>query len=181
MGDGGFLIWRLWPDYRVLVDGRLEVYGEDLYEDLEVKDAGGPDAFRRLDARYRFGTALVHFGLYRDLALLSWLAVQPEWRLVQLDEVAAVFVRTGGPDDARWKPVHVDAPLLFEPLDPDERRHPMDLWRRKSRISLLTVFGRFAAARALLDETRARYDDPVLARMQELLAQAPDARAVEGP
>jgi len=172
MGDGGYLIWRLWPDYPVLVDGRLEVYGEALYEDIEVAGDGGPDTFRRLDERWRFGTALVHFGLYRDLELFAWLVAQPEWRLVELDEVAAVFVRLGGPDDARWKPVNVDSPVLFEPLDP-ERTHPMDLWRRTTRVSLLTIFGRFDAARRLLEETRALYEDPVLDQMRALLDQAP--------
>lgn len=173
MGDGGFLIWRLWPRYPVLVDGRLEVYGEDLYENIEVRDDAGPAAFQRLDAQYHFGTALLHFGLFRDLSLFSWLVVQPGWRLVELDEVAAVFVRNGGPDDARWKAVDPSSPILFEPLDAG-RPHPMDLWRRKSRISLLTALGRFAAARKLLEETRLEYLDPVLDQMRALLDRAPD-------
>ena len=173
-GDGGYLIWRLWPAYPVLVDGRLEVYGERLYEEIEVAGGGGPDTFVNLDARYHFGTALVHFGLFRDLSLFAWLLAQPDWRLVEVDEVAAVFVRAGAATD--WPAVNPASPVLFEPLDP-ESRDPMDLWRRKSRISLLTLFGRFADARALLRETRARYDDPVLHRMEELLAQAPDGSA----
>jgi hypothetical protein len=177
-GDGGYLIWRVWPTYPVLVDGRLEVYGERLYYFLDVEGGAGPDTFKRLDARFRFGTALVHFGLFRDLSLFAWLLAQPDWRLVEVDEVAAVFVRAAGAD-ARWPAVNVASPLLFEPLDPFDSgsRDPMDLWRRESRISLLTVFGRFADARALLRETRARYDDPVLQRMEALLAQAPGGSA----
>jgi len=172
MGDGGFLIWRLWPTYPVLADGRLEVYGEALYEDLEVTGDGGPDTFQRLDARYRFGTALIHFGLFRDLSLLSWLGVQPEWRLVHLDEVAAVFVRVGPEGSVPWPAVNLGSAIVFEPLEP-RPPHPIDLWRRKSRISILTALGRIDAARALLELSRAQYDDPVLEQMRALLAQAP--------
>ncbi len=174
MGDGGFLIWRLWPDYRVLSDGRLEVYGEDLYADLEVVGDGGPDTFQRLDARYHFGTALLHYGLFRDLSLLSWLYVQPDWRLVYVDEVAAVFVRAPeGTSAARWPAVNLDSAIVFEPLEP-RPPHPLDLWRRKSRISVLTAVGRLGAARELLEQTRALYRDPALEQMKRLLAQAPD-------
>jgi hypothetical protein len=179
MGDGGYLTWRLWPEYPVLIDGRLEVYGEELYAEIEVRGDGGPDTFERLDARYGFGTALVHFGLFRDLSLFAALVASPEWTLVQVDEVAAVFVRAesaGGSVPA----VVLSSPILFEPLDPGPP-HPMDLWRRRSRISLLTIFGRFADARALLEETRARYDDPVLEQIAQMLAQAPAAQVGAEP
>lgn len=173
MGDGGFLIWRLWPEQRVLVDGRLEVYGETLYEDLEVTGEGGPDTFQRLDARYRFGTALIHFGLFREPTLFIWLDENPEWRLVHLDEVAAVFVRTEVAEAENWPAVNVDSPLLFEPLDA-QQRHPLDLWRRRSRIAIFAGLGRLAAARELLDETRSLYPDPELDALRaRLMAASP--------
>jgi hypothetical protein len=175
MGDGGYVIWRLWPTYPVLVDGRLEVYGEALYADIEVNGGGGPDTFERLDGRYRFGTALLHFGLFRDLSLLAWLVARPEWRLVHVDDVAAVLVRVDSASETRWPAVNLASPVLFEPLDAGPP-HPMDLWRRTARISLLTVFGRLGDARALLAETRAKYDDPVLDRIRSLLDSAEGTR-----
>ena len=165
LGDGGFLIWRLWPDYSVLVDGRLEVYGEDLYREIEVDGDGGSDAFQRLDARQHFGTALIHFGLFRDSALLAWMEGRPEWRLVYLDEVAAVFVRSSAAEQAGWPSVNVDSPVLFEPLDAT-RRHPLDLWRRQARIAIFGALGRIGAARALLEETRLLYPSPALDALQ---------------
>ena len=169
MGDGGFLIWRLWPDYPVLVDGRLEVYGEALFEEIEVAGEGGPDAFQRLDGRHHFGTALIHFGLFREPTLFAWLDAQPEWRLVHLDEVAAVFVRTAKAEQAGWPAVNVDSPVLFEPLD-GAGPHPVDLWRRRARISILGALGRIGAARALLEETRTMYSDPGLDALHAQLA-----------
>jgi hypothetical protein len=38
MGLGGYLIWRLHPDYRVLIDGRLEVFGPETFERLWIRD-----------------------------------------------------------------------------------------------------------------------------------------------
>ncbi len=36
---GGYLIWRLYPDYRVYIDGRADVYGDSLVNELlQVKD-----------------------------------------------------------------------------------------------------------------------------------------------
>lgn len=169
MGDGGFLIWRLWPTYLVLSDGRLEVYGEDLYADIEIAGDGGPDTFQRLDERYHFGTALIHFGLFREPTLLAWLDAQPEWRLVHLDEVAAVFVHTRAAEQAGWPAVNVDSPVLFEPLDSD-RQHPLDLWRRRARISVFGALGRLDAARALLEQTRLLYrGDPTLDELRARL------------
>lgn len=31
LGSGGYLIWRLFPDKKVFIDGRLEVYGNEIY------------------------------------------------------------------------------------------------------------------------------------------------------
>lgn len=175
MGDGGFLIWRLWPKQHVLVDGRLEVYGETLYEDLEVTGDGGPDTFQRIDARYRFNTALIHFGLFREPTLFIWLDENPEWRLVHLDEVAAVFVRTNVAEAKNWPAVNVDSPVLFEPLDA-QQLHPLDLWRRRSRIAIFAALGRLDAARELLDETRSLYPDPELDQLRaRLIAASPPA------
>jgi hypothetical protein len=179
MGDGGFLIWRLWPDYPVLVDGRLEVYGEELYASIEVEGDAGPETFQRLDELHHFGTAMLHFALFSDSALLSWLAGQPEWRLVQMDEVSAVFVRSRDAEQAGWPTLNIDSPVLFQPLDPGVR-HPLDLWRRLARIAILGAYGRIDAARALFEETQGLYDDPALESLRAQF-QALDAAARARP
>jgi hypothetical protein len=175
LGDGGYLVWRLWPGYQVLIDGRLEVFGAERYADFEILGGGGPDAFQRLDARYRFGTALLHFGLFPDLSLLSWLAAQPGWVLVHLDDVAAVFVRAEPGDERRWPRVDLDGARSFEPLDPS-LRHPLDLWRRRSRVSILVALGRYDDARALTEETLSLYRDPRLEAMRSWFRKGTELR-----
>jgi hypothetical protein len=175
MGDGGYLIGRLFPDYRVMVDGRLEVYGAERFARLDVVDAGTPAGFERLDLEYRFGTALLHHALLPDERLLAWLFRQPAWRLVQIDEVAAVFVRVpgGGGSEPRWPALDPAAPDLFGPLDPSARP-AIDLWRRRARIRVLAALGRPEAALALADETLARHRSPdVLALRDWLREQMP--------
>jgi hypothetical protein len=151
----------------VLIDGRLEVYGEQRYVDFELRGAAGPEGFQRLAEQFRFGTALVHFSLFPDLSLVGWLAARPDWRLVHLDEVAAVFVRVEPGREPRWPAV--DPASAFAPLDPEEH-HPLDLWRRRSRVSVWAALGRRDLARALAEESVLRYRDPSLEALRSWLA-----------
>jgi hypothetical protein len=109
MGDGGYLIWRLWPEYQVLSDGRtLEATPEVLYDD--------PAAFQKLDERFHFGTALLGHRHVPLSALISALHANPGWKLAYLDDVSVVFVRTRD-DGARVPALDLDAPGLFPTLD----------------------------------------------------------------
>jgi hypothetical protein len=39
---GGYLIWKLWPDYRVFTDGRTDLYGNEFLQDYVRVEAGLP-------------------------------------------------------------------------------------------------------------------------------------------
>jgi len=111
MSDGGYLIWRLYPTYRVMLDGRLEVYGRPLFQKLGVATFR---AFEALDREMGFGTVLLNYRNQPFDDLLRGLLGSPQWRLTFLDDVAAVFVRET--PDAPWPAVDVDDPKLFPPL-----------------------------------------------------------------
>jgi hypothetical protein len=151
MADGGYLGFRLWPEYEVLADGRLEVYGPEEFARLQIS---GPDSLRALDERFHFGSVLVHYSLVDAGELLQWLFLNPNWRLVHVDEAAALFVRET-PEARRWTALDVDAPDLFPPL-PDERS-PSDRLRRQARVQFYAALRRFAPALALWQETIERY------------------------
>jgi tetratricopeptide (TPR) repeat protein len=96
MEYGGYLIWRFYPDRRVFIDGRLDVYGEELFDTYLQVLWTGP--------RWR---AIV------DSLAVDWLVVaQPPdlsarttryigrqagidtaWALVQWDDVSLTYVR----------------------------------------------------------------------------------------
>jgi hypothetical protein len=154
MADGGYLIWRLFPDYKVMVDGRLEVFGAERFIGLQVAE---PRRFKELDAEYRFGVVLVHYGLVRFDALLWWLHLNSNWRLAYLDDTTAVYVhreRSGLP----WiREVDIDAPDLFPPLD--RGKGVSELVRRFGRTQFYMAMRRFEPALQFWEETIARYPD----------------------
>jgi len=85
---GGYLIWRLYPDYRVYIDGRADVYGDKLVEEwLETHD--GKTNWREPLDRYGIHTVLVK----PDIALASLLRQDADWQNVFEDKQAVIFVR----------------------------------------------------------------------------------------
>jgi len=113
MGDGGYLIWRLWPEYAVMSDGRLEVFGPDLLPRLQPLDAA---RFAELDAKYHFGTVLLNHRRNPIGPLAGELQASGAWRLTYADDVSVVFVR-GDADPLRWPELDLGARGVFEPLD----------------------------------------------------------------
>jgi len=150
MADGGYLLWRLHPDYRVLADGRWIYRARP-----EVVRLTGEKSFRRLDAELRFGTVIVHFAPLDLVDLLGALYRDPSWQLAFADEVAAVFVRRR-PGDSQ-PALDVDAPDFLPPL-PEERGYG-DFVRRVGRARFWTAVGRPARARAEMAEARERHPE----------------------
>jgi hypothetical protein len=154
MADGGYLIWRLHPDYLVMVDGRLEVYGADTFQSLQM---GQPEHFRELAEEHRCGVALVHYSLIKSDALLWWLYMNSNWQLSFLDDVAAVFVRVREHGPSLYSDVDVDADELFAPLGDAPRN--TRLIRRLARTNLYTVLRRYDKALALWQEMLEEFPD----------------------
>jgi len=87
---GGYLIWRLWPDFRVFVDGRTDLYQEQVLSDYVEIQRAGPQALSLMD-RYDISFVLTPSG---D-ALSSLLRCQPSWFVAYEGEMATVWVREG--------------------------------------------------------------------------------------
>ncbi len=86
-GWGGYLIWRLYPQTRVFIDGRADVYGDKFIEDVYLKAyRGGADWREPLD-RYDVRVVLIE----PDAPLASQLARDAEWRKVYDDKQAAIW------------------------------------------------------------------------------------------
>jgi hypothetical protein len=85
---GGYLIWRLWPDYRVFVDGRTDLYGDEFLRQYLDARLGQP-GFEETLAAYDVNLVLT----YPDDALSAQLACAGNWEEVYRDEVAAIWVR----------------------------------------------------------------------------------------
>jgi hypothetical protein len=87
-GWGGYLIWKLYPDYRVYIDGRADVYGDAFMEEFLSAQAGQTGWRGPLD-KYGIRTVLIK----PDLALASLLRQDAAWQNVFEDQQAIIFVR----------------------------------------------------------------------------------------
>lgn len=142
MGAGGYLNWRLFPDYRVMSDGRLELFGPRRLAELNY---AAPNAFARLDAQYHFGTVLL-LPLRDPPGFVEWMVKNPDWRLVYADPAGSVFVREARDGSTRWPRVDIHAPDLLPPFEGGSG--PIADARRQARARLLYALGRDADARA---------------------------------
>jgi hypothetical protein len=86
---GGYLIWHLWPDYAVFVDGRTDLYGDELLSQcLRVRFA--QPGFQEVLDEYGVNFVLTEAGGFTA----NFLACDDEvWTLAYSDEVAVIYVR----------------------------------------------------------------------------------------
>ena len=86
---GGFLIWSFYPERRVFVDGRPDMYGDGFMEDYgKVQDAR--PGWREVLDRYQVEVALVE----KDGRVATLLAASGEWHELFRGEIESVLVRS---------------------------------------------------------------------------------------
>jgi len=96
---GGYAIWKLYPEYRVFVDGRADLYGNDLQgNDLQSNDLLRQfktavqlrTGWREVLDGWRVETVLVP----PSCALAQALLLDPDWHAVFGDSRAIILLRT---------------------------------------------------------------------------------------
>ena len=98
-GWGGYLIRRLYPEYRVYIDGRADVYGDQFMT----------ETFRTYDGRTGWREPLDRLAIHTvlispDSALASLLRSDGNWEKVYEDDQAVIFTKSqnarnaAGPD-----------------------------------------------------------------------------------
>ena len=85
---GGFLIWRLYPQYRVFIDGRTRLYGEEVLDEY-LKAYWASSQWREPLERYDINSIIIE----RDSTFATLLTESPNWQQIYADELAVVFVR----------------------------------------------------------------------------------------
>ena len=88
---GGYLIWQLWPDYLVFVDGRTDLFGDELLgQYLQVHFAR--PGFQEVLDEYGVNFVLTEAGGFTD----NFLALDDDrWTLAYSDDIAVIYVRSG--------------------------------------------------------------------------------------
>ena len=85
---GDWVIYWLYPRYKVFMDGRSDMYGEPILKEyFRVTDieSGWKDVLYKYDINYIF--------YYTDSVLVRHLSTDAGWRRIYTDNVASIFLR----------------------------------------------------------------------------------------
>jgi hypothetical protein len=83
---GGYLIYRLYPDRLVFIDGRADMYRVGIFDDFMVVQNVAPP-WREVLTRYDVNVAMIIRGGSLDYAL----AHEPGWSLAYKDDAAVIY------------------------------------------------------------------------------------------
>jgi hypothetical protein len=89
--SGGYLLWSLYPDYKVFIDPRHVPYFKEVspdYWEFTSRPATVED-IRRFTAKYPFRTAIIS---YSELPLIFCFLDSGRWRLLYFEKNAAILI-----------------------------------------------------------------------------------------
>jgi hypothetical protein len=86
---GGYLLYRLWPEFPVFIDGQTDFYGEEMTKKYETVITGAPGWNEVLDA-YRVNFVMIPPGVNLDSALKG----SGGWELIYKDQTTLFWKRT---------------------------------------------------------------------------------------
>ena len=86
---GGYFIWKLYPDYRVYIDGRADLYGDAFMNNLAAVYYLKGNAWQSTFAQWGIRTV----ALPPDAPLVTALRALPEWETIYSDDQAVVLTK----------------------------------------------------------------------------------------
>ncbi len=95
--SGGYLIWRLYPDWEVanrwaFADSRANLFGRD-YLDHYLSAMRNPSKWESWMRDKNVSVIFMQYGTADDTVLMQYLATSEDWRLYYFDHAACVYVR----------------------------------------------------------------------------------------
>ncbi len=88
---GGYLLWRLWPDYPVYVDGRTDLYDDAFLREYQAVIVTAPGFETVLD-RHAVNLIVIE----KSAPLAVWLAQSDRWQEAYEDERTVIYTRSSG-------------------------------------------------------------------------------------
>ena len=85
---GGYLVFRLWPDYLVFVDGRTDLFGDAFLREY-VRVVVADDGWQAALDRYGIRLVIVE----ADSVLAKFMRSSAGWQEIYRDHMAVVFTR----------------------------------------------------------------------------------------
>ncbi len=166
---GGYLTWRLFPDYRDYIDSRAVPFGPQLFfraYDLSVEPPDSPVWQQEAEAR-GINTILVPLARYQGMTLFPQLRAfcrSQSWKPVYLDEVSAIFVRRSSQTESLIDRLQVDCDKIsFDQtahLSAATMRQTGELFNASANAGgVLYSLARYPEALAQLDRAQAIFAD----------------------
>ncbi len=85
---GGYALFKLYPKYRVFIDGRADLYGDDVLHQFQDA-AQARSGWKEVVDRWQLGAVLVP----QNCALSQALMLAPDWRMQYRDSQSVLLVR----------------------------------------------------------------------------------------
>ncbi|HEY6407171.1 MAG TPA: hypothetical protein VIY29_06880 [Ktedonobacteraceae bacterium] len=86
---GGYFIWRLYPDYKVYIDGRADLYGDAFMDELASTYYLKGNSWRSLFEKWGIQTVV----LPPDAPLVTALTALPDWRTIYSDNQVVILTK----------------------------------------------------------------------------------------
>ncbi len=87
---GGYLIWAMYPDYKVFIDPRYGPYWKEVGPDyFQFTENLSLENLKNFTAKYPFKIAIIHM---RETGLIFLFLSSPDWKLLYFDSTAVVIV-----------------------------------------------------------------------------------------
>ncbi len=92
---GSFLIWKMYPEEKVFVDGRPEAYSVDFFEKIYKPMQENPELWQKFSEQYKINYVI--FG-YQDITpwaktFMSYISQNKNWPLVYMDSSTVIFLK----------------------------------------------------------------------------------------
>ena len=167
---GGYLTWRLSPEYLDYIDSRAIPFGPQLFfraYDLSTRPPGAPAWQQEADTR-AIGTIIVSLARYDGITLFPQLPAfcrSQTWRPVYMDEVSAIFVRRTPQTASLVDRLQIDCDKVSFAPAPDlkvantSRDKAESFNRLANAAGILYSLGRYSEALAYLDRAQNTFSD----------------------
>jgi hypothetical protein len=92
---GSYIIWKMWPEEKVFVDGRPEAYSVDFFEKIYKPMQQDPKVWNELSEKYKINYI---FFAHTDITpwaetFLNRITSNPKWSLIYLDDNSVIFIK----------------------------------------------------------------------------------------
>jgi tetratricopeptide (TPR) repeat protein len=93
--SGAYLLGRTYPDIRVFIDGRTELYGGTFFRKYrDIFEHGNTALFEKAVDKFQIsGVFLNSSRQFIPKGILSYLYAHPDWRMVYFDYDAVIFLK----------------------------------------------------------------------------------------